>query len=379
MNILQVNMSLDPVTGGGTVERVRQLHTALRETEGVSSRILSLAVGLSAGTADDRDITLLPCLNRRWYLPLPKLLTIWRQVKWADAVILVNHWTLLNAVVYWMVRLAGKPYLVSPAGALLMFGRSQLFKRLYNAVIGRSLIANADAAIAIAADEAVDIQQYGVPADRIHHIPNGVRIDDFACADDNLFRRHAGLGEDVDYLLFIGRLNSIKGPDLLLEAFIRIAASHPGVHLVYIGPDGGLLAALKARIEDVNLSDRVHFTGYAGGDLKSSAIHGASMLVVPSRQEAMSIVALEAAVCGTPVVLTDRCGFETLPEAGGGRLVEAGEESIAEAIGELLDRPDLREAMRQRGRELALREFTWSIAAGRLHTLIGTLERKRAE
>jgi len=369
-------MSFDPVTGGGTVERVRQLHMAMRELDGVSSKILSLAVGQAQKTDEDHDVILLPCLSRRWYLPAPKLMTIWRQVKWADAIILMNHWTALNTLVYWMARLTGKPYLVCPAGALPMFGRSQLFKRFYNAVVGRSLIANADAVIAIAEDESIDMQNYGMDIGRIHHIPNGVRVEDFAYNDDSLFRRHAGLKEADDYLLFVGRLNSIKGPDLLLEAFAAMATDYPGLHLVYIGPDGGLLQKLENRAAQAGLDDRIHFSGYAGGHLKSSAIHGASILVVPSRQEAMSIVALEAAVCSTPVILTDRCGFEALAEAGGGKLVEAASESIANAIRILMDDEALRRRMGQNGMELALNHYSWKIAAERHVALVRGLKRE---
>lgn len=373
MNILQVNMSLDPVTGGGTVERVEQLHRSFGEMEHVSSRILSLKTGGEAESDRDTDVILLPCLSRRWYLPLPKLFTIWRQVKWADVILLMNHWTFLNALVYWLARISGKAYAVCPAGALPMYGRSQRFKRFYNFCVGRSLIAHADAAIAIAIDESADMEQYGVASERIHHIPNGVRTEDFAFEDDTLFRQHIGLKQGDGYLLFVGRLNGIKGPDLLLEAFVRVSDTFPQLHLAYIGPDGGLLEGLKERARESGLTDRIHFAGYAAGELKSSAIHGASLLVVPSRQEAMSIVALEAAICSTPVILTDQCGFGALSHAGGGLLVEVSDERMAEAIHKLMLDQALRQEMGRKGRELALRDYTWSIAAARHYSIFQSL------
>ncbi len=364
MNILHVNMSLDPVSGGGTVERIRQLHESMRKMEGTASRILSVSVAASSALPESADVVLLPCWNRRWYLPAPKLLAIYRMVCRADIIHLMNHWTIINAIVYWIARLAKKPHVVSPAGALSIFGRSKMFKLCYNRLVGRALIGNAVAAIAITEDEVETLRRHGVSAERIEHIPNGVRLEDFACEDEDPFRKHAGLG-DADYLLFVGRLNEIKGPDLLLDAFIKLSADFPELHLVFAGPDGGMGELLKKRAREEGLVDRVHFAGYVGGELKSSAYHGASLLVVPSRQEAMSIVALEGAVCGVPVVLTDRCGFDALAEAGAARLSGADSSELAKVVGGLMTDPDLRNEMGGKGRRLAAASYTWDIAAER--------------
>lgn len=362
MNILHVNMSFDPVTGGGTVERIRQLHESMREMDGVTSSILSVAVDDSSALPESEDVVLLPCWNRRWYLPAPKLLTMYRMVCQADVIHLMNHWTILNALIYWMARWADKPYIVCPAGALALFGRSQRGKRWYNRLVGKALVKNSTAAIAIAGDEIELLKRHGVAEDRIHHIPNGVRPDDFSCIDGQLFRNHAGLG-NVEYLLFMGRLNEIKGPDLLLDAFIAMSPAFPGLHLVFIGPDGGMLEELQFKAANAGLGAQVHFAGYAGGELKSSAYHGASLLVVPSRREAMSIVALEGAICGVPVVLTDRCGFDVLAEAGAARLSRANSRAISEVISGLMSDPVLRKKMGVKGQQLAAGSYTWDIAA----------------
>lgn len=364
MNILHVNMSLDPVTGGGTVERIRQLHESMQKMDGISSRILSVAVADSSAVSESEGVVLLPCWNRRWYLPAPRLITMYRMIRWADVVHLMNHWTILNAIVYWFSRLADKPYVISPAGALSLFGRSQRVKRWYNKLVGSALVKNSAAAIAIAEDEVEVLKQSGVLAERIKHIANGVRLEDFSCHDEQLFRKHAGVGK-ADYLLFVGRLNEIKGPDLLLDAFIELSSSFPELHLVFMGPDGGMRDVLENRANEAEVDDRVHFVGYAGGELKSSAYYGASLLVVPSRQEAMSIVALEGAVCAVPVVLTDRCGFDVLAESGAARLSEASSRALSKVISELMPDPDLRKEMGIKGRQLAASSYTWDIAAHR--------------
>ncbi|MGB5617039.1 MAG: glycosyltransferase family 4 protein, partial [Desulfobacterales bacterium] len=85
-------------------------------------------------------------------------------------------------------------------------------------------------------------------------------------------------------------------------------------------------------VKEMHLTDHVRFIGYVGGEEKSCAYHAADLLVIPSRQEAMSIVVLEAGICGTPVVLTDRCGFDAVAEVDGGRVVPATIEGLEHGI-----------------------------------------------
>lgn len=364
MNILHVNMSLDPVTGGGTAERVRQLHLSMSKIDGISSRVLSVESGEQSLLLESDDVVLLPCWSRRWYLPAPKLFTMYRMVRQADVIHLVNHWTIINAIIYWLARMTGTPYVVCPAGALSLFGRSQGFKRWYNWVVGISLVKYSAAAIVVSEDEVEVLKQYGAAAGHIQHIPNGVRLEDFSYTDEQLFRKHIDIG-NADYLLFVGRLNEIKGPDILLDAFVECSSDFPDLHLVFAGPDGGMLDVLKYEAVKAELTDRVHFVGYTGGELKSSAYHGASLLVVPSRQEAMSIVALEGAVCAVPVVLTDRCGFDLLAEAGAAKLTVASTSGISAVISELMNDAVLRKKMGAKGQQLAIDAYTWEVASSR--------------
>jgi glycosyltransferase involved in cell wall biosynthesis len=130
----------------------------------------------------------------------------------------------------------------------------------------------------------------------------------------------------------MGRLNHIKGPDLLIRAFARIHGQFDSLKLVLAGPDDGLKSDLIRIMKEMRLTDKVRFIGYVGGDEKSCAYHAADLLVIPSRQEAMSIVVLEAGICGTPVVLTDRCGFDAVAEVNGGRVVPATIEGLEHGI-----------------------------------------------
>lgn len=364
MRILNVNMSLDPVTGGGTAERTLQLARHMVSL-GNECTILTTEIGMTPerrASLKNCKIVALPVLSNRFFIPGMKRGDITKLVATTDIVHLMNHWTLLNALVYRAARRLNKPYAVCPAGALSIFGRSRLLKMGYNALIGRKIIRQAQAHIAIAGNEIDQFADYGITPDQIITIPNGVNPRDYQNYDSARFRDQAGLG-DAPYILFVGRLNPIKGPDLLLQAFCRIAPIHRDYHLVFAGPDGGMEASLKSDVRGMGLRERVHFIGYTGGDDKAAAYHGASFVAVPSRQEAMSIVALEAGICGKPVLMTDRCGFPAVGQVGGGRIVAATEDGIEEGLLDMMQDANRIRDMGERLRRYVEKHYSWDVIA----------------
>ena len=343
MRVLNVNSSLDFKAGGGTAERTFQMSRFLAK-EGVKCTVLTIDTGLDA----ERVVALkplvvvaLPLLLRRFYVPRVNWKTIKTLVEDADVVHLMGHWGILNALVYIAIRRVGKPYVVCPAGALPIFGRSGWLKRAYNLFIGHAIIRNAAAWIAVTSSEFPHFNHYGIPSSSITVIPNGVCEDDFPLVDIAKFRRTHGL-PDAPVILFMGRLNPIKGPDLLLRAFLLVHEKMPTFHLVFAGPDGGMLADLIEMAESAGLAERVHFLGFVEGDNKSACYRFANLLVVPSRQEAMSIVALEAGICGTAVLLTDQCGFADILSVDSRLEVASTAPAIAQGLLGLVARPSNR-------------------------------------
>lgn len=367
LKILDVNVSLDSVSGGGTAERTFQLSRALVRA-GMKCTILTLDLGLTPERLvrlEGVRVLPIPVLDRRYFVPKLSL-TMIRQVqgslKDTDLVHLTNHWTFLNALVYLMVRRLGKPYVVCPAGALAIYGRSKLLKRLYNWLVGMRIVRNADGCIAITAGELPDFEAYGIGAKGVSVIPNGINREDFVADDGVEFRKRYRLGNSR-VLLFMGRLNDIKGPDLLLRAFCRLGREAEGYHVVFAGPDEGMLPKLRRIAAECHIQDKVHFIGYVGGEAKSQAYHAADLLVVPSRQEAMSIVALEAGASGTPVLLTDRCGFDEVAEVGGGRVVAATVEGLQEGLAGMLRGSEQLPNMGANLQRFVSGRYTWDATA----------------
>jgi glycosyltransferase involved in cell wall biosynthesis len=373
MHVLNVNMSIDPVRGGGTAERTVKLSKFLARA-GVQTTILTVENGrtLPTSIAEGVQVNRLPGLFNRFNIPKPVISEINRQVKSVDVIHLMNHWTPLNALVYMVARRTHKPYVFCPAGALPNVGRSKVLKLIYNHLVGYRIAKQAWACIAISRNEIDHFSAYGVPVEEVRVIPNGVDPDDFQDRDVRAFREKYALGEGP-FLLFMGRLNHIKGPDLLILAFSLIQKEFESLQLVLAGPDDGLKPNLMQIVKDMHLMKQVHFIGYVGGEDKSRAYHAAELLVIPSRQEAMSIVVLEAGMCGTPVVLTDRCGFDAVAEVDGGKVVPATVEGLRHGIRSTLTNSANTDLYGANLKQFVEKNFVWDVIVRRYVELYNTV------
>lgn len=366
MKVLLVNHLLDPVSGGGTAERTLQMARFLC-ADGVECTLLALDIGDAAlrerlSLLGGVRVVTVPCLFRRFFVPQLGYAKLKALVGDADVIYLSGHWTILNALVFQACLWLGKPYLFCPAGALKPFGRSRVLKWLYAKFVGRRLVRSADACIAITESEISEFAECGVQPDRVIVIPNGIDPGEYVLADEasevTNFRSRLGIGESR-FILFLGRLNPIKGPDLLVEAFSYLAPSLPDVHLVLAGPDSGMQAFLEERVAALDLRERVHFLGHVSGCVKVAALHAASLLAIPSRREAMSIVVLEGGMCGCPVVFTDTCGLDAIARENAGVMVPVSATALAEALSNLLDSPQALRLFGERLRDIIRRDFRW--------------------
>jgi glycosyltransferase involved in cell wall biosynthesis len=132
-------------------------------------------------------------------------------------------------------------------------------------------------------------------------------------------KRHPALwrpdGTARPFLLFLGRIHSKKGCDLLLDAFTRIAKRSPELHLVFAGPDrsgptasGNLVLKDKliAQATASAVNHRVHWTGMLHNDEKWGAFYACEAFCLPSHQENFGIAVAEALACGKPVLISDK-------------------------------------------------------------------------
>ncbi len=150
------------------------------------------------------------------------------------------------------------------------------------------------------------IRRYDAAPEKVGVVPCGVNLDLFRPLDKAEARRKLGLA-DEKVLLFVGRLDPLKGIDLLLKA-VPLLPDRQGLRLVIIGGDEhsrSELDKLRSLAAALGIADSVTFKGLIRHDRLPDFYSAADVCVVPSYYESFSLVALESLACGTPVVASD--------------------------------------------------------------------------
>ncbi len=215
---------------------------------------------------------------------------------------------------------------------------------------------------------------YDADRNRIEIVPPGVDHHVFRPGDRRAARSKLGLdGRNV--VLFVGRIQPLKGLELAVRAFAQIARDDPTAVLVVIGGPSGTdgpaeLARAEAVVTEHGLASRVHFHPPQPHERLVTWYRAADVCLVPSRAESFGLVALEAAACGTPVVAAAVGGLRSIIHDGlTGVLVDGRDPAdFAEPIVRLLCEPERRIEMGLSAAASA-RQYSWDMTAVRLRRL----------
>ena len=244
------------------------------------------------------------------------------------------------------------------------------------------IVGCSDVILAATAEEAVQLQQlYDAPPDRIEIVPPGVDHHHFSPGDRGPARAALGLPADGPVLLFVGRIQPLKGADVAVETLA--ALDHDDAILLVVGgpsgPDGDAELARLHHLADVlDVADRVRFVPPQPHDRLATWYRAADVCLVPSRSESFGLVALEAAACGTPVVAAAVGGLRTTVDHGRtGFLVETRDPGdYAAPVTELLADPSRAAELRANAVARAA-QFSWATTAARLRRLYADLAARR--
>jgi D-inositol-3-phosphate glycosyltransferase len=214
-------------------------------------------------------------------------------------------------------------------------------------VIGEEqVVAEADRLIASTDEEARQlVDLYGADPAVVRTIAPGVDLDTFTPGSQAAARQQLGLRPDVPTLLFVGRIQPLKAPDVLLRAAARLRADGPLQVAIVGGPSGSGLATpgwLTDLARELDLGDTVRFVPPSDRDTVVAYYRAADATIVPSYTESFGLVALESQACGTPVIAAAVGGLTTAVADGtSGVLVDGHDpDQWAKVIGELFRSPD---------------------------------------
>lgn len=228
------------------------------------------------------------------------------------------------------------------------------------------LVAQADRIVAAnVVERAHLVWYYGARADRVAVIPCGVDTELFQPMDAATAKDLLELPPDP-LLLYVGRLQPIKGLETLLRAMTTVP--EPADLLIVGGeqdePENGHAAALRARVSALGLGRRVRFLGAQPQRRLRLFYAAAAATVMPSYYESFGMVALEAMACGSPVIASRVGGLTTTVQDGvTGQLVPEGDPAaLAGAVGALLDDAEARRRLGQQATRWAA-EHRWPCVA----------------
>ncbi len=274
------------------------------------------------------------------------------------------HWWFPSALALWRARRAGDPPLVVTlhGSDVRLAQRTAPAHPIMRAVLGEAALCTAvsawlaDTALRIAPDASIIVSPMPVDARHFSPPPESSAV-------------RSGL-------LFVGRLNAQKGLADLLDALVSPAMRAYDNHgdgerisldVVGDGPDGD---ALKARATALGLADRVRWYGALPQPALVALYQGARVLAMPSREEGLGLVAVEAQLCGTPVVAyADGGVIDVVRPDQGGTLVTVGDtRALGEAIARLLADETTARARGMRARSEMLARFSPDAVADRYLT-----------
>ena len=252
------------------------------------------------------------------------------------------------------------------------------FEPMWREQAEAEIISCADAICVSCSEEERQFRRlYGDPRGRIEVVAPGVEHAFFAPGDRAGARHALDLPADVPVLLFVGRIQPLKGPDVAVRALAEMR--RPDALLLIVGGASGLegddeMHRLHGLMDQLGVRNQVRFVPPQAHHILSTYYRAADVVLVPSRSESFGLVALEASACGIPVVASAVGGLLTLVDHGqSGFLVPERDPAVfAKYVNSLLDDPAAAAAMGARG-AIRARRYTWSLAAARLRRVYADL------
>jgi glycosyltransferase involved in cell wall biosynthesis len=298
-----------------------------------------------------RNVSNLLALKYRLFTPLGSLPKLRSEINRFDIVHFHDYWGLFSIFGSYFATSSGVPYVIQAHGSIpTAFGQQQTRSRKFakyvlNTVINKRVLINASKAIALTQSEALAYENAGVEKGKIVLIPNGLDLTQFAkLPTRGQFRKRYGIETHEKIVLFLARINKIKGLALLLSAFCRLEKEIEGIKLVIAGPDDGYLAQLKEDITRLGITGKVLLTGPLYDKFKLEAYVDADVYVLPSSYDTFPLTLIEACACGAPVIVTNRCGVaDAIRKVG--YVVDYDANQLQSAMRDVVTNAALRERM----------------------------------
>jgi glycosyltransferase involved in cell wall biosynthesis len=317
---------------------------------------------------------------------LGELLSTLRLARRGDVDVIHSHWILPQGFVGALVsRITGKPHLLTTHSAGLFALEELPFTR----GIADFIVKNSDGITCVSSYGERKLQAFISPQlkadvkNRTRIIPMGVGLDRFDGKSKDDLRQQRGLDVNIFLLLYVGRLDEVKGVEYLIRA-MKILEDRKDVMLWVVG-DGPLEDDLKRLSEKLGLDRTVVFLGRKTGDALDDIYAMADAVVVPSvvtphgDTEGLPVVVMESQAAGKTVIATSVGGIpDAIENDKTGILVpERSPTKIAEAITRLQGDMEFRESLEASAKDNARNRYSWSTISEDFNSIIENMIQRR--
>ncbi len=308
-------------------------------------------------------------LRYRWAAITPSLPQLCReQLGDFDIIHFYGYRGFMPLVASWYAKKYRVPYVLQALGTVPILARSRIKKYVYDQLLGYRILQGAEKMVAKTPLEKSHYLTVGISEDKIELVPNGIELSE--CPDDltrGEFKKRFNINSDDKIILFLARIHKRKGIDLLVKAFSKVEVDN--VKLVVVGPDDGFLKETIALVNDLQLNDKVIFTGPLYGRDKFQAYMDADVYVLPAIQENFPKSVLEAILCKVPIIITEDCGISYVVRDRVGLAVPYELEALSGAVTKLLSDRGLSDFFRENAPEVLQKYFSWETHVPKLENL----------
>ncbi|MFA5926679.1 MAG: glycosyltransferase [Patescibacteria group bacterium] len=312
--------------------------------------------------------------NFKLFFPLGYAAYLHKNIAQYDFVFLSDLRDWQNVFAYKLCRKHDIPYSIAAYGELPLTGGFKGFvKKFYDHFWGRQMISGATYLLGQTDHENKEYLRFGGSESQIELLPLGINYSDYrdASADKSFWKTH-GIREDKKIILFIGRINYLKGIDVLIAAMPALLERVPNAHLVIVGRDDGYyLEEIKRQIKDSGMSVNITLVGPLYGRDNYQAYLAASVFAfTPRHYEETSLACLAALALGTPVVTTEQASIPYLEKYQAGFEIPFDQQVLVDKLTIILKNPKLGREMGLSGIELIQNVFDLTQVGKRLEDLI---------
>ena len=291
-----------------------------------------------------------------------------QHIKDYDVIHLLDIYSISTFWAYKQSRKWNVPLFITTSGVLSDYSQKtkSFIKKVFNIRL-RKVLLNAEALIVQTESEKEDCQKLGIT--NINLIKPGINLKEFTTLPSrNIFREKYNLQEDDICVLFLGRIDQVKGIKFLIDAITQI--ENRKIYLFIVGSKNEYLTQLLKNIQNSEKKDQIVITGWVSDEEKFEAYLGADIYCLPSIYDCAPNSILEAGACGLPIITTTSNGLFEIARDGAGEVVDPGDSiALKNAILKMASNRNKMKEAGNRGRKIIQEEFDWEDKLNELEQL----------